>query len=176
MSRFCVDVLLSHSAKKFRRGTRLIFRKFRVSKICMPERGKSRFSIENLLSHSTEKLRRGTLFSQNFWCRKKICLRWFGGGWAYHDFLSIFLSHIAEIFVGQPLIVSLISGIERFYASRSCVTILCRGLAVSQCQKVSSRNPSNFQKISGIENLYAWEGKITIFYRKFVVSQYWKTL
>ena len=57
----------SHSAKKFRRGTRLCFRKFRVSENFMPKREISRFSIENLLSHNTEKLRRGTLL-----CFKKF--------------------------------------------------------------------------------------------------------
>ena len=31
-SRFSVENFLSHSAEKFRRGTRLLFRKFRVSK------------------------------------------------------------------------------------------------------------------------------------------------
>ena len=63
----------SHSAEKFRRGTRLCFRKFRVSKSFMPKRETSPLSIENLLSHSTEKLGRGTvlcftkfLVSKNF--------------------------------------------------------------------------------------------------------------
>ena len=60
VSRFFVEKFSSHSAKKFRRGTRLCFRKFRVSKNFMPKRGISRFSLENFLSHSTEKLRKGT--------------------------------------------------------------------------------------------------------------------
>ena len=64
--RFSVAKFSSHSAEKFRRGTRLSFRKFRVSKNFMPKRGISRFSIENFFSHSTENLRRGPFFvSQN---------------------------------------------------------------------------------------------------------------
>ena len=45
---------------------------------------------------------------------------------------------------------------------------------VSEYKKISSRNPSVFQKISGIEKFYSYEGNITIFYREFVASQYRK--
>ena len=120
----------------------------------MPKSRKSRFSIENLLSHSTEKLRRGTLlrFTKILVSKKFMDKR--GGG--YHDFLSkFFCLTVPKNFVGEPSSVSLISGIERFHASESYVTILCRKFFVSQCPNISSRNPSVFQKISGIEKLYA---------------------
>ena len=85
----------SHSAEKFRRGTRLCFTKFRVSKNFMPKRGISRFSPKN------------------------FCLT------------------VPKNFVGEPFSASLISGIERFYASESYVTIFRRKFFVSQCQKNS---------------------------------------
>ena len=81
-----VEKFSSHSAEKFRRGTRLCFRKFRVSKNFMPKRGISLFSIENLLSHSTQKLRRGTLQCvTNLGYRKILCFREL-----CHDFVSNF--------------------------------------------------------------------------------------
>ena len=56
VSRFSVKIVLSHSAKKLRRGTLRCFRKFLVSKIFMDKRGISRFSVGIYLAHSTEKL------------------------------------------------------------------------------------------------------------------------
>ena len=112
------DFPLKHSAKKFRRGTRLCFRKFRVSKNFMPKRGISRFSIEKLLSHSTEKLRRRPfVVSQNFWYRKKIMDKRGGGRRReYYDFLSkTFCPTVPKNFVGEPFSVSLISGVEKLY-------------------------------------------------------------
>ena len=38
--------------------------------------------------------------------------------------------------------MSLISGIDRFYASESSVTILCQKFFVSQCRKISLGNPA----------------------------------
>ena len=70
--------ILSHSAEKFRTGTLLCFRKFRVLKNFKPKRGKSRFSIEKFLSRSTEKFRRGTLVccvSEDFQERKSLWIR-----------------------------------------------------------------------------------------------------
>ena len=140
VSRFSVKNFLSRSAAKFRRGTRLCFRKFRVSKNFMPKRGISRFSIENLLSHSSEKLRRGTLLicvSKNFWYRKNLWIKGGGGrGREYHDFLSkISCLTVPKNFVGEPFSVSLISGIERFYASESYITILCRNFLSRSAKK-----------------------------------------
>ena len=52
----------------------------------------------------------------------------------YHDFLlKNFRLTVPKNFVEEPFSVSLISGIERFYASESYVTILCRNFFVSQC-------------------------------------------
>ena len=99
VSRFSVDNFWSHSAENFRRGTRLCFRKFRVSKNFMPKRGISRFSIENLLSHSTEKLRRGTLLCfTNFLVSKKFMDK----RGEYHDFLSNIFCLCPKISLGNP--------------------------------------------------------------------------
>ena len=62
VSRFSVEIFLSHSAEKFRRGILYYCINFGYRKI-LEERGVSRFYVENFLSHNTEKLRRGTL-----WC------------------------------------------------------------------------------------------------------------
>ena len=111
----------------------LCFRKFPVAKKFMDKRGGgvSRFAVESFLSHSAEKFRRGTLQCvTNFGYRKisyfrELC----------HDFVSkIFCLTVPKNFVGEPFSVSLLSGIERFYASESYVTILCRNFFVSQCE------------------------------------------
>ena len=135
---FSVEKFLSHSAEKFRRGPQLCFRKFWVSKNFMHKRGISRFSVENLLTHSTEKLCRETppcltkiLVSKKLW-------RLTGGGGEFHNFLSkIFCLTVPKNFVGEPFSVSLFSGIERFCASESYVTIVCRNFFVSQCRNNS---------------------------------------
>ena len=44
---------------------------------------------------------------------------------------------VPKIFVGQPFRVSLISSIEKLYASEGYVTILCRNFFVSQNRKIS---------------------------------------
>ena len=56
----------------------------------------------------------------------------------HHDFpLKKFRLIVPKNFVEEPACVSEISGIEKFYASESYVTILCRKFFVSQCRKIS---------------------------------------
>ena len=84
--------------EKLCKGTRLCFRKFRVSKNFMLKRGISRFSIENLLSHSAEKFRRGTLQCVTFGYRKFLCFREL-----CHDFVSkFFCLTVPKNFVEEP--------------------------------------------------------------------------
>ena len=147
----------SHSAKKFRRGTRLCFRNFRVSKNIMPKRGISLFSIENLLSHSTEKLRRGTLLCFTKILVSKKFMDKTGGGGCITIFCQIFSClTLPKDFVGEPFSVSIISGIERFHASESYVTILCRNFFCFTVPKNFVEEPfwSVFQKMSGSEKVY----------------------
>ena len=47
-----------------------------------------------------------------------------------------------KTFVGEPLSIWLISGIEKFYASEGYVTIFRRNFFVSQYRNISWRNPS----------------------------------
>ena len=134
ISIFRYKIFVSQFRKISSRNPRC-FRKFRVSKNFMSKRGRSRFSIENLLSHNTENLRRGAPFfvSQNFWYRKNL---WIRGGGEYHDFLSkFFCLTVPKNFVGKLFSVSLISGIEKFYASESYVTILCRNFFCFSAEK-----------------------------------------
>ena len=52
----------------------------------------------------------------------------------YQDFPSkIFCLTVPKKFVGEPFSVSIISGIEKFYASEGYVTIFRSKLFVSQC-------------------------------------------
>ena len=51
--------------------------------------------------------------------------------------VNFFCLTVTKHFVGEPFNVSLISGMERFYASESYVTILCRRFFFSQCLKIS---------------------------------------
>ena len=54
----------------------------------------------------------------------------------YHDFpLKVYCLTVPKNFVGEPFSVPLVLGIDKFYASEGCVTIFCRKLLVSRCQK-----------------------------------------
>ena len=56
-------------------------------------------------------------------------------------FSQNFFGSLPKSFVGEPVSVSIFSGIEKFCASEGYVTIFCRNLFVSQCQKISWGNP-----------------------------------
>ena len=64
--------------------------------------------------------------------------------------VEICLSHSAKKFHREPFCVSLISGIERFYASESYVTVLCRNFFVSQAESFR-RGIFSASLFSGIE-------------------------
>ena len=84
-------------------------------------------------------LRRGTLLCfRNFLVSKKLMDKRGEGRREYHDFPSknVCLT-VPKNFVGETVSVSLISGIERFYASEIYLTILCRNFFLSQCWKIS---------------------------------------
>ena len=73
--------------------------------------------------------------SENFRQRKNLWIR--GWGAEYHDFPSnVFCLTLPKTFVGESFSVSLISGIERFYASESYVTIFCQNIFFSHCRNV----------------------------------------
>ena len=77
ISRFLVEIFLSHSAENFRWGRLRCIGKFRVSKNFMHQRGGlSRFSVENFC-HTVPKNFVGDQFgvSENFVYRKIFCIR-----------------------------------------------------------------------------------------------------
>ena len=144
--------------EKFRRANRMCLRKFRVSKVFMPKRGISRFSIKKNCCLTVPKiLRRGTLLCfRNFLVSKKLMDKRGEGRREYHDFPSknVCLT-VPKNFVGETVSVSLISGIERFYASEIYLTILCRNFFVSVLKNfVGEPFWSVYQKKSGIEKNY----------------------
>ena len=113
ISRFSVEIFMSHSAENFRKEILLFLRKFLLSKSFMDKKGVSRFSVENFLSHSAEKFC-GHPFnvSENLGYRKILCI--IGG---YHNFPSkIFCLTVPKNFVGIPSMSQKIWGIEKFYA------------------------------------------------------------
>ena len=60
-----------------------------------------------------------------------------GGGKEYHNFLSKnFCLTVPKNFVGEPFSVSLISGIEKFYASEGYFTIFRRKFFDSQYRNI----------------------------------------
>ena len=85
--------------------------------------GVSRFSVENFLSDSAEKFRGwGESLSVSF--ISGIDKVWIRGGRQYQDFPSkFFCLTVPKEFVREPFRVSLISGMEKFFASEGYVTI-----------------------------------------------------
>ena len=80
-----------------------------------------------------------------------------GGGREYHNFLSkSFCLTVPKIFVGDSFSVSLISGIEKLYASEGYVTIFRRNFFCLTVPKHFVEEPfcAVFQKISGSERVY----------------------
>ena len=89
-----------------------------------------------------------------------------GGGREYHDFLSKnFCLTASKNFAGQPFSVSLISGIEKLYASEGYVTILRRKIFVSVPKHfVEELFCAVFRKISGSEKFMdKREGEVSRF-------------
>ena len=95
-----------------------------AEKVWIREGGLSRFSVANY-SHSAEKFRGwGESFSVSFLSGiDKVWIRW-GGGRQYQDFPSkIFCLTVPKEFVREPFRVSLISSMEKFFASEGFVMI-----------------------------------------------------
>ena len=60
-----------------------------------------------------------------------------GGGGEYQKFpLKIFCLTVPKNFVGEPFSESLISGIEKLYASEGYVTIFCRKILSRSTEKL----------------------------------------
>ena len=101
--------------------------------------GVSRFPVEIFLFHSAEKCRSGTSQSFiDFGYRKSLdeSVWGGGGGGSVKIFRRNFLVSVPKTFVVQPFRVSLISGIEKIYASECYVTIFCRNFLSHSDEKV----------------------------------------
>ena len=154
VSRFSVEKFLSYSAEKFSRGS--LFwsnsENFRQQKKFMDKKEEevSIFSFETFFFRLTV-----PKFFENssVLCFRKIPVAkkfMEKRGWEYQVFLSkTFRLTVPKRFEGEPVNVSLTSGIEKFYASEDYVTIFCRKLFVSQYRNISQRNPSvqRFRKV-----------------------------
>ena len=120
------------------RNSVLCFRKFPVAKKFTDKTGGEcqDFPSEFFLSHSAEKRCRGTLpcccFSK-FLVVKKFMDN--TGGINKIVFENFCLT-VPKNFVVEPFSPSLISGIEKIYASEGYVTIFRRKFFVSQCRKI----------------------------------------
>ena len=100
------------------KGTLLFSRKFRISKNFMRKRRISRFSIEKLVSHSTNKVCRETILCFTKFLVSKNLMDMVGGGGGSITifFQKFFCLTLPKNFVKERFRVSLISGIEKFYA------------------------------------------------------------
>ena len=92
------------------------------------------------------------------------------------DFSSkLFCFTVSKTFAGQPFRVSLISGMENFYAQRGYVTNFCQNIFSITVPEHFVEEPlcAVFQKSSSSENSFGEEGggRIKIFRRKFYISQ-----
>ena len=83
ISRFSVEVFLSHSTEKFRGGTILqYFRKLRVSKIFIHRRGGHHGIVEkSFVTQDRNLVREPSCFPEHFWYRKNFTGKRGGGGW-----------------------------------------------------------------------------------------------
>ena len=100
--------------------------------------GSIKIFFRNFSSHSAEDVCRETLYCfTTFGCRKSFDER---GGGNYQDYLSKnFFLTVPKKFVREHIRVSLISGMENFFASAGYVSIFdfFRTFFVSQCRKIA---------------------------------------
>ena len=92
----------------------------------------SRFFLENFVSWYRKSLEGNPSrlhFEKSLLAKKFIDKKW----GEYQDFPSkVFCPTMPKNFAGQPFSVSLISGIEKFYAPAGYVTIFCRNFFEAQ--------------------------------------------
>ena len=114
VSRFSVEISLSHIAEKFRRGINYCCSFFGYRKSLDKKRGVSRFSVEKVLFHSAKKIA-GEHFSGSliFGIEKIYASE---GYVTIFDFLSeVYCLTVPKISVGESFTVALISGIQKVW-------------------------------------------------------------
>ena len=137
---FRSKVFLFHSAENIRTGSLLYFTKIIVSKNFLEKRWEYLEFPSIVFCLTVQKIIVGEHFfvSQNFWYQKNLGRR---GRGVSGVSVGISLSHFAEKFRREPISVSLLLGIDKFYASEGQVTIFCRKVFVSQCSKLLKETP-----------------------------------
>ena len=171
---FCRKIFVSKCRKTSQGNPSVLcFRKLPVAKNFMDKKGAvSRFSFENFLSHSAENFRRGTLQGvTDFGYRKILCL-----GALCHNFSSnFFVSQYRKTLHGNPSVLCfrkfLVAKKFMDKRERGIIKTFLRIFFVSESRKLSSRNPSVFQKVSGTEECQGEErGWVSRFSVKTVLS------
>ena len=72
LSRFSLEIFMSHSAENFRKGILLFEKIFGFKKVLWLNRGRSRFSVEKFWSHSAENFRGHLLNVSENWGIEKF--------------------------------------------------------------------------------------------------------
>ena len=133
-------------------------------------------SVEVFLSDNAEKFCRGTLLccvSEKFRQQKSLRIR--GREKCPDSPMKISCLTVPKKFVGQPFRMSLISGIEKFYASEGYVTISIEIFRLT-VPKNAVGEPFSHSLILGTENVWIrGRGSVEILRRKFLVLLYRKT-
>ena len=135
MSPFSVEIFCVTVSRKFVwEPFCAVFQKNSGSEKVYGKGGKSRFCVETFLPHSDEKCHKGTRqHFINFGYRKRLDERVEGGVENFPSKLS-FLT-VPEIFVRKTFRVSLLSGLEEFYASEGYVTSFSRNFLSHSAEK-----------------------------------------
>ena len=171
VSRLSFENFLSHSAENFRRGTFYGVTDFGYRKILCLRGLCHDFSSNFFFSQDRKTLQ----VNPSVLCFGKfpVANKFVDEKWGYQNFPSkIFHLKVLKNFVGQPFRVSLIWGIDNFYASEGYVTIFCRNFLSHSAEKLcrwtilccvseNFRQPSFWMRRGGVE----------IFRRNFFVSK-----
>ena len=117
LSRFSVEIFMSHSAENFRKGILLFLRKLLVSKSFIDEKGGITFFRRNFLSHRTETksfVKEPFCFPEIFWYQKNFMDK---RGLNTIFSQKFFCLTVPRSFVGEPFcaVFQKISGTEKVY-------------------------------------------------------------
>ena len=112
ISRFSVEIFVSHSAEKFRKGILLCLRKFLVSKNFMDEKGGCHVFLSKICGLTVPKNFVGipSLLQKIWGIEKFLCII---GGITFFPQSKIFGLTVPKNFVKKHFSVSLISGIKK---------------------------------------------------------------
>ena len=118
MSRFSVEIFMSHSAEKFRKGILLFFRKFLVSESFMGEKRGCHVLPSKIFGLTVPKNFVGEDFgvSENLGYRKFLCIRERGGVSRFS--VENFCHTVPKNFVGEQFGVSEIFVYRKFLCIR----------------------------------------------------------